>query len=337
MGKRRSLCSRLLIAHALVASGVVAAQESALRPAAPVDAVDSIVAAFRTHDLVALTTHGYEEEGELWRSLLAEPELQRLVDDIVVEFGSARFQGVMDRFTSGDEVPSAQLAQAWQQTTQPHHVSDASMYGDFFRAVRDVNASLPREERLRVVLAEPPIDWSSIDDFDDLLPWLQRRFPHEAEVVEREVLSKGRKALLLAGSGHYLNETPLLNAIDAHGKSLLKVWTAHREDLTLLQPSAGGWPKASFAPLQGTLLGAADIASFYGVSTAPPGPLEEQFDAVLYLGAPADLTEAQLAPELCSDRVYLDMRLPRLRMAADNGAPGWLREFTDYCAEVALR
>jgi hypothetical protein len=195
----------------------------------------------------------------------------------------------------------------------------------------------PRDAQLRVVLAEPPIDWSAIETFADLLPWLQRRFPYEAEVVEREVLTKDRKALLLSGAGHYLNETPLLNAIQAHGKSLFKIWSTNREDLADLQPNVRAWPRPSFALIRGTALGAADIASFYTVGIAPPGPLEEQFDAVLYLGPPSALTEAEIAPELCSDQEYLDMRLRRLKMAAENGAPGWLEHFSDYCAAVTER
>ncbi len=336
MRKRHARYRGILISYALVAFGGLA-QESVPRPAVAVDPVESIIAAFETHDLVALTTNGNEEDHDFWMSLLHTPRFQAVVDDIVVEFGSARYQGVMDRFTSGETVPHEELRKVWQQTTQPHHVSDPPMYEHFFRTVREVNASLPQEDQLRVVLAEPPIDWSAIEDFEDLLPWLQRRFPYEAEVVEQEVLTKNRKALMLSGASHYLNDTPLLNAIQAHGKSLLKIWSTNEEDLTALQPSVGAWPRPSVALLRGTPLGTADIVGFYGASPAPPGPIEEQFDAVLYLGPPTTLTQAQIAEELCSDQEYLDMRLPRLKMAAENGAPGWLEEFSDYCASITAR
>jgi hypothetical protein len=57
---------------------------------------------------------------------------------------------------------------------------------------------------------------------------------------------------------------------------------------------------------------------------------------VLYLGPESSLTEAKIAPELCSDEEYLAMRLPRLQIAAEAGAP-FLEEFTDYCNSVGDR
>jgi hypothetical protein len=67
--------------------------------------------------------YGYEEEHEFWLTLLHAPEFQASVDDIVVEFGTARYQEVMDRFTRGEEVPYDELKDVWQQTTQPNHVA----------------------------------------------------------------------------------------------------------------------------------------------------------------------------------------------------------------------
>jgi hypothetical protein len=66
------------------------------------------------------------------------------VNDIVVEFGSARYRSVMDRFVHGEAVPDAVLRQVWQNTTQPQAIWDVPIYEDFFRAVRAVNASLSR-------------------------------------------------------------------------------------------------------------------------------------------------------------------------------------------------
>jgi hypothetical protein len=334
MGATSRLCRGLLLCCALVTTRASPAQDSAPPPAVPRDAIASILATFATHDFVALGVHGYEEEYELWLTLLHTPEFQGSVDDIVVEFGSARYQEVMDRFTRGAEVPYDELKNVWQQTTQPHHVADAPIYENFFRAVREINATLPNDDQLRVVLAEPPIDWALIEDFEDLLPWLQRRFPYEAEVVEREVLTRGRKALLISGTGHYLNGTPLLNAIRAHGKEAFKIWTTTDVDIADLQPSTRSWTTPSLALVAGTVLGSADIHGFYGAGTAPPGPLEEQFDAVLYLGPPSNLTKAQIASELCFDRAYLDMRLPRLELAAANGASAWLDDFRSFCEQA---
>jgi hypothetical protein len=123
------------------------------------------------------------------------------------------------------------------------------------------------------------------------------------------VLEKGRKALLLSGGLHFANGTLLVRSIKSHGASLFKIWTAY-EDLAELQPGLRSWPIPSLAIVSGTVLGAPDIRdSVYDSLLFPPGPFEEQYDAVLYLGPPSSLTQAKIAPELCSDEEYLGMRL----------------------------
>jgi hypothetical protein len=329
----RSTVTVLLVA---CTGSPVVAQIADSKDAEPIEPIDAIVNAAESHDLVAITVHGHEETHAVLLGLLREPRFTRAIDDIVVEFGSARFQDVMDRFVTGADIPYAELQQVWQQTTQPHHVNDVPIFEEFFRVVRARNAA-SNGHTLRVVLAEPPIDWSLIEDFGDLLPWLQRRFPYEAEVVEREVLERDRKALLLSGSGHYIEGTPLLGAIERHGATLFKVWTTNEENLADVQPNARSWPTPSLTYVEGTVLGATNILGFYMPMGVPPGPFQEQFDAILYLGPPERLTPSKIVPELCSDPEYLSMRLPRLEMAARNGAPGWLAEFRSHCSAVAPR
>jgi hypothetical protein len=55
-----------------------------------------------------------------------------------------------------------------------------------------------------VWLGEPPIDWSKINTREDLIPFLEKRDIHAAEVIHREVLAKGRKALVIYGGAHFL-------------------------------------------------------------------------------------------------------------------------------------
>src|SRR5205807_836164 len=93
-------------------------------------------------------------------------------------------------------------------------VWDAPVYERFFAVVRSVNQHRPQGRRLRVVLADPPIDWSMIHD---RAAWEQvtvTRDRRAADVVERETLARGHRALLIFGSGHVENE----KAFDLYGK-----------------------------------------------------------------------------------------------------------------------
>src|SRR5437868_528597 len=71
-----------------------------------------------------------------------------------------------------------------------------------FKLVRDLNQRRPPGKRLRVVVTEPPIDWSKIHTQSDYLAFRNDRPAVITQTVITEVLAKQRRALLLSGEGH---------------------------------------------------------------------------------------------------------------------------------------
>jgi hypothetical protein len=317
-------------------------QESRL-PAAPRDPVAAILEAFRSYQLVALgDDHGNEQIHAFRLALIRDPRFVATVDDIVVEFGTARYQDAMDRFVSGEDVPYGALRRAWQDTTQPEYAWDLPIYEEFFRAVRAANAALPPARKVRVLLGDPPIDWELVPRLG-LDHWAADRDRHAANVIRREVLEKGRRALVIYGSGHLARRNTAIGAADLWSDGLVgqlertgiaKVFTiipeTHR-DLRAVHPAAATWPIPSLALLRGTDVG--NVATMSG-SQQRPVAMEEQFDAVLYLGPVSAMTEAKLSRALCADRQYLEMRLTRLAMIPP--PPGALStpaaRLKEYCA-----
>jgi hypothetical protein len=49
--------------------------------------------------------------------------------------------------------------------------------------------------------------------------------------------------------------------------------------------------------------------------------MEEQFDAILYIGPKSSITYSSLSPELCSDQTYLAMRAARRQLFAGLAGP----------------
>lgn len=80
----------------------------------PVDPIEAILDAFTSHDVVALDEgrHGNEPGHNLRLKLIRHPSFPLNVNDIVVEFGSARYQEVMDRYVRGEDVPAGELRRA---------------------------------------------------------------------------------------------------------------------------------------------------------------------------------------------------------------------------------
>ena len=211
---------RLSAMLSLFVLGVSAQERTSALPAVPLEPIAAIVDAFRSHDIVALDegNHGNEQGHAFRLSLIRDERFSRSVNDIVVEVGGARYQDVMDRFTAGEDVPYNVLRKVWEDITQPHGPADRPIYEEFFRAVREVNADLPRERRLRVLLGEPPIDWETVRTRDEMMRWLLQRDTHAVEVIQREVLAKGRHALAIYGGLHFLRN-PLSRDAERHRRS----------------------------------------------------------------------------------------------------------------------
>ena len=187
-----------------------------------------------------------------------------MVNDIVVESGSARYQDVIDRFVHGDNVTGEVLAHVWRDTTQPE-IWDLPIYEELFRAVRDVNASLPRERQLRVLLGDPPAEWENVHTLRDLDQWGSRDH-HAADVVQRDVLARKRHALLIYGDDHLAKKTRALGASDDRptnvvrlleqgGAPVFVVHTETRMPLDAIQADVRSWPNPSVATLARTVLG----------------------------------------------------------------------------------
>jgi hypothetical protein len=182
--------------------------------------VDGIVKLFDTYRIVMLgELHESRQEHELLRKLIATPGFADRVNDIVVEFGNSRYQDVVDRYIAGENVPLGRVEGAWRDTEAIGPVSP--IYGEFYAAVRAVNQKLPKQRRLRVLLGDPPIDWTQVRTREDLGPFLPFRDLFYASVVRYQVVAKKHKALLIMGEGHFRRlggrpgaiETELLTAL----------------------------------------------------------------------------------------------------------------------------
>lgn len=320
--------------------------------------VTAVLNAFRTHRLVALGEGDHNNlQGYAFRmALIHHPEFAGLVNDIVVESGNSLYQGVMDKFVAGEDVPYDALRRVWQDTTQPNDIWDKPIYDEFYRAVRALNSGLPKERRLRVLLGDPPIDWAAIRTRSDF-PGRADTFP--PELIRRETLAKGRRALIIYGGMHLQRHDHARNYEPGHGivevlerdapGSVFSIWTNTLTDLQSVQPSVSSWPNPSLTILRGTSLGAPDFTVYFPfpvykfgkdgkmVAQKPTRSLrmEEQFDAILYVGPRSSITYSSLSPELCRDQAYIKMREARMALFSPPGSPG-SGAFKKKCEETLV-
>jgi hypothetical protein len=318
--------------------------------------VDAVLAALRKHRLVAIGeggTHGLQEHHDALTMLLTDPRLPELVDDVVVEFGNALYQATMDRFMAGLPVDNVDLRPVWRNTTQsPLGTWDMPVFEQMYRTIRAVNGGLPPNERIRVLLGEPPIDWSKITTLDELNAFRVQRDSNAASVVQGEVLKKGRRALICYGAAHVLHWTSQRPMPPSGLVARIEQQTDERvytfATLTPMSGDPGGlgerlskYPRRTAISTAGTWLGDFDAglvfpAAFRGADGQPTNlmcgiPLGSVLDAGLYVGQPDQLTVSRENPAVYLDSAYW------AELQRRNGLQGGMVDLDSYRQEQSTR
>ena len=262
------------------------ARTSAVDDLTPVPAARYIMEGFARHPLVAFSEprHGAGGTKDFLALLIRQPAFAGTVQDLVVEFGNARYQDVVDRYMAGEPVARDQLKRAWEETTIATGMWQAPMYEAVLADLRAVNLTRPPHQRLRVLLGDPPIDWSVVRGpaDEDMNDW---RDAHFAWVIEQQVLKKQHKALIWIGGAHVSRQVrfpeSLIHLLDrrAPGSTLVVVAV----DPTDTEPGVSArlrrWPPLSAVTVRDTWLGQLEVTSV-GMRHST-GTVEENVDAVV--------------------------------------------------------
>jgi hypothetical protein len=348
----------------IVAAGInvhVAGQAPARPRATPVDPVAAIVDALRSHQIVAFSdAHGNREMYAFALAAIRDARVRAAINDVVIENGNARYQDVMDRYVRGENVAYDDVRHVWHETTQTQTLGPRDgVIPELYQVIRKLNQGLPRQRQLRVLLGDPPIDWSAVKTPADHRPWIEKRDSHAADVIRREVVSRNRRGLVIYGQGHLQRKNLLANYSseglagtvvsileESARTKIFSIWWLNRKG-----PPAetAAWPVPSLALVRGTTLGALD---FTEIDTAPPTRatirdgkivpvpkeewrtlrLEDQFDAVLKLAdeSPATSVRIPLTREQCVDPWTAEWRR-RVAMSTGPQEQAALRQIDEDC------
>ena len=204
--------------------------------------------------------HGAGGTREFLKTLVHHPRFAGAVNDIVVEFGNARFQALADRYVFGEPVAREELKQIWEDTTIVSGVWTAPMYEGMLADIRALNESLPPSRRVRVLLGDPPIDWSVVRGpaDEDMNDW---RDAHFAWVVEEQVMKKHRRALIWIGGAHISRQVrfpnSLIHLLDRRfpNQTLVALSIDRQEVDQETAARLGQWRSLAAAPVAGTWFG----------------------------------------------------------------------------------
>jgi hypothetical protein len=309
----------------------------------PGDAERTLLAAFDRYEVVGMSAaHGNKDLDDFILHLIRNPAFPSRVNVIAVECGNALYQPTLDRYIAGDDVPLPEVRKVWRNTTQTM-CGLSGFYEELFPLVRRINQTLPPEKKLRVLACDPPIDWSKIESPADYgRGQYLRRDTSIASVMEKEVLSKHRKALMLFGTAHlyHVGNTAVgLYEKDYPGVTLVIAehmgfgnWSPLEKYNSGFESRMASWPVPSLvSEIQGTWL--ADLLDmthstgniFFGVPDSgklPAGPapkkgtfsgtpeeaeapLSKMVDAYLYLGPRDSLLNEPTPAEILLDSDHM--------------------------------
>jgi hypothetical protein len=236
------------------------------------------------------------------------------------------YQDSIDRYVAGENESKEQVARSWRNTGfSPLAPWDAPVYERFFDVVREVNLARPASRRLRVIAADPPVDWN---ESRQNIEATKQRYPRDAhffQVIDREVISQNRKALLIFGGAHLYRHwwnpfatgstTPnLIDLLDQKIRGLVYVIMVHAflERDSDFEGRLKAWKPPAMAELNGTWLGLTSTDPLMQTSAErgfPDGTvararvnaymglaLRDLADAYLFLGGMDSLTASVPTP-----------------------------------------
>jgi hypothetical protein len=315
---------RIAVMGFLVLMGI-SLDASALSPPRISPATDGIFAAFKTHPLVGMGEwHGLAQALDFYVALLRDPRFAAQVGNIVVEVGDSSQQAVIDRYVNGEQVPYTELRKVWSDAVGWYPTVTWAGSINIYATIREVNAKLPPDKRIKVWLGEPPIDWAAIKTREDYAPLEKLRDSYPAEMISREILGKNKKALLIYGVGHFgiYPDPNLRSLLDASHPGALFVVSpyvgyAQKDCAARFERHIKDWAVPSLVePIKGSVLEADVWRPGCNAFTRPPKVTDALYetsgrnnlgltsDALLYLGPRKSLVYGPRALDIILDLDY---------------------------------
>lgn len=300
----------------------------------PRPAIPAILNAFNNYEVVAMPAgHRRKDVNDLILNLIRDPHFSQVVNDVVVECGNSLYQPTLDRYTAGEKVSFNEVKAVWRNTTQPN-CGTWGFYEQLFPLIREINQKVPVERRIRIVAADPPIDWDRIHTKQDAINFVEGREQYIASVMESQILSKNRKALMLFGDLHLLHnsEGPSADAVSIYEKHypnrtfVIAGLGLYGEADSVASQQMASWPLPSLVSTKGTTLGALTPDNFFlpslhtddqcrvhadFVDIRADAPVARFVDAFLYVGPPDFNLREPIPSDIGLDVAYIKEILRR--------------------------
>jgi hypothetical protein len=270
------------------------------------DPVDYIRRSLQTYPIVCLGEGGHQarEPHQFIKGVLGHETILRTVDVIIVEFGAAKHQAVLDAYIRGEDVPFSKLSRVWRDTGQsPRAPWDSPLYHDLLEAIRKGNLTLPPKERVRVIAGDPPIDWEKILTREDYNQSRIPRDPYVASLAMEQAFDFGKRVLVIFGGAHLpkvpvgaeddLRNSLTYHILQRHPGTVRVIEFVNPENLAIMDRATGLTKDRLY------------VTANHWLGLYSGHLVRDLFDALVYIGPSSDWgrEKSSLDPE--RDREYL--------------------------------
>lgn len=217
----------ILLFSFLLYSSILVSQENS---------IEKLLKSINSYNALAFSEdHSMSSDDHFIIKMISHKSFPSSINDIVIEAGNARYQNIVDDYILRNKnIPMSDLKKIWFDTTQLG-IGECPFYERLLKLVRKINKDLSSYKKVRILLGDPPINWDLIKSFKDWKKF-QNRDGHFAGTTIKNSLSKNRKALLIAGSDHFLNQSNTITKIlRGKGYKIHVIKTLNASDLDELE------------------------------------------------------------------------------------------------------
>ena len=246
---------------------------------------------FSAYNIICLDEgpHSTIQTHRLIRELFNDKVFNSTVDYIIIEFANQKHQKTLDRFIIGKKVTLKDLRLLWRSTTQAHSTNfEKSVYLKLLKTIRAANKKLPKNNKIRVIAGDPPINWNNINSQNDYFPAITQRDVLPSELAIKYGIESSKKVLLIYGGEHL--------KMQSSGKDST-YWTIPYyinkkypgSVYTIGALISGNYPDLKFNVPVNSIIElssdpAGDLIVKNGGNNSNKNKLKEDFDAVYYAG-----------------------------------------------------
>lgn len=299
------------------------------------NAEDYIIQNFQNHNIIGLGEGGHhlENSHQFFQKMFDNKKIQETIDIVIVEFASSDQQDLLDRYILGEDVTFNELRKVWRESTQCiGRFGEATIYFELLQKIRNVNFSLPENNKIRVLGGDPSIDWKAVRSLEDYNKSNSQRDIFPAELAIKYGINRSMKVLVIYAEFHMTKiigktasgHPSITTYVNDKYPGAMKVIAVLDTQKYQLEEQTKTWPLYSIIDIDTEEIGKLPAEKYLTELFNKSGrvilfeyhQIKELFDAFLYIGSSESWKRVDFPKSVFSDNEWNELNRRRQILGA---------------------